>query len=56
MQSLNSHQVLLEIFLQATGQHRDSVLLPLPISHGHLVIREVEVLDPQPQTLHQTQP
>jgi hypothetical protein len=41
---------------QRMRQHAHPVLLPLPLTDGELEPGKVEVLDPQPDALHQPQP
>ena len=36
--------------------HGRPVLSPFPVTVGNLVLAEVDVFDPQPQTFHQAQP
>jgi hypothetical protein len=40
---------------QLLRKHRDAVLLALAVAHQHLAVREIHVLDSQPQTLHHPQ-
>lgn len=47
--------MLLEQGDQAVGQHRHPVLLAFAVEDDDRPPREFEVLDPQPQALHQSQ-
>jgi hypothetical protein len=45
--------MVLERRHQGEGEHGDSILGSLPVSYQNLVKAEVDVFDPQPQTLQQ---
>ena len=49
-------EVLFELVPEPVGQQRASVLAALAIAHDQLPPSEVEVLNPQPQSFHQSQP
>ncbi len=49
-------EVLLKGLDEAVGEHGDAVFSPLAVAHDDLVLGEINVLDPQPQTLYQPQP
>src|SRR5207244_4445968 len=42
--------------VERDGQHRDAVLAALRLAHDELTALERDVLDPQSQRLHETQP
>ena len=49
-------QVPFELIPEPVGQQRASVLAALAIAHDQLPPSEVKVLNPQPQSFHQSQP
>ncbi len=55
MQAANPQQMLLQCWHQTHGQQGNPVLPPLSVAHGDLPPLEVDILDPQPQGLHQPQ-
>jgi hypothetical protein len=56
MLGLDLHQLKAERFREYIGEHGDTVIFALAITHNDLMVGEVKILDPQAHYFHQTEP
>jgi hypothetical protein len=56
MQTFDPVEMLLQSSLDKPRQHRHTILAPLAVADGDLLVCKVNVLDAQTQTLEETKP
>lgn len=56
MERTHRRQVLTEALLKRGWEHDDAILVALPLPNDDRIPREIKILDPEPECLHQPQP